>query len=70
MYALCGRAKAQRGTCCWRAVLACIVPHALMIVFLISRLITTNQYDKVCVACLWVGGWVLRFESDSPSTNA
>jgi hypothetical protein len=43
MYALCGRAKAQRGTCCWRAVLARIVPHALMIVFLISRFITTNQ---------------------------
>jgi hypothetical protein len=62
MYALCGLAKAQRGTCCWRAVLARIVPHALMIVFLISRFITANQYDKVRVACLWVGGWVW-FES-------
>ena len=56
MYALCGLAKAQQGTCCWRAVLARIVPHALMIVFLISRFIATNQYDKACVAWLWVGG--------------
>jgi hypothetical protein len=48
-------------------VLARIVPHALMIVFLISRLITTNQYDKSCVACLWGG---VRIESDSPSTGA
>jgi hypothetical protein len=51
-------------------VLARIVPHALMIVFLISGFITANQYDKVCVACLWVGGWVFRFESDSPKASA
>ncbi len=30
-------------------MLARIVPHALMIVFLISRFITTNQYDKVYI---------------------
>jgi hypothetical protein len=41
-----------------RMELARIVPHALMIEFLISRFITTNQYDKVCVAFLWAGGWV------------
>jgi hypothetical protein len=37
-----------------------------MIVFLISRFIATNQYDKVCVACLWVGGWVQGFSLTAP----
>ena len=66
MYALCGRAKVQRGTCCWRAVLARSVPHALMFVFQIRRFITANQYDKVCVACLWVGGCCVSLAAPPP----
>jgi hypothetical protein len=38
------------------SVLTRIVPHTLMIVLLISRFFTDNQYDKVCVVCLWVCG--------------
>ena len=70
MYALCGLAKAQRGTCCWRAVLARIVPHTLMIVFLISRF-DCHQPARQSMCCVFVGEWLgVRFDSDSPSTNA
>jgi hypothetical protein len=39
-----------------------------MIVFLISRFITTNQYDKVCVACSWVGGCRYGLSLSDPPT--